>query len=466
MRPTIRRDRISRRKPAIKEFLKSTVLTPSGRDKNYYFGTPRSMFQSYKQYCVNNKKKYLAFKVFHRIRKQENVGIIQGDQYTDDMWIKLKYYQNEYERIDTLESTDLPERDRQMWLDQINEVLNPLIQHDTNANWQIAQYKQDMLNLRTNFNQLIIILDFTKWNQAAEGNVQDLIVVLASGWSGPLEEGQPFKPHLQYIDFTAECRKKFKGKKEVKVKQSFAYVKTALLELHNRKYLDNYASIIIWSDGGPSHFKVYKTHSWMPKFARITGKSIEWNNFYPNRGHNIADSHAGHAKRQVRKQEHVGELTKSVDQVESGISKLSNTTIIRLEATKINENDIQDRKPKGEPWVKKFFHFKYQLDGSIMCKALKHGPGDYQLKRTSIVKPKTLPQSQGRLAVITTKKSTESAPVFVTTPIPVLLPLPKPSPVIKYVLPQTAQHIPLLRTDFIKKRTRTPTKKFKLLDSN
>jgi len=78
------------------------------------------------------------------------------------------------------------------------------------------------------------------------------------------------------------------------VKQTFAYVKTALLELFNQQYLHGYNEIIIWSDGGPSHFKVYKTHSWMPKFAKKIDKFIEWNNFYPNRGHNIADGHAGH----------------------------------------------------------------------------------------------------------------------------------------------------------------------------
>jgi len=70
-----------------------------------------------------------------------------------------------------------------MWLDSIKEELKPLIKHDTNANWQISEYKKDMQSLRTNLRRLLLILDFTKWNQPSEGNVQDLIVVFATGCS-------------------------------------------------------------------------------------------------------------------------------------------------------------------------------------------------------------------------------------------------------------------------------------------
>jgi len=78
-----------------------------------------------------------------------------------------------------------------------------------------------MASLSWNLKRLILILDFTKWNQAKEGNIQDFVAVLATGWSGPLKEGKKFKPNLHYIDFTAECRKKTKGQKEIKVKQTF-----------------------------------------------------------------------------------------------------------------------------------------------------------------------------------------------------------------------------------------------------
>jgi len=173
---------------------------------------------------------------------------------------------------------DKTHHERQQWLNAIEEELVVLRQHDTNANWLIAEYKKDMLSLQEKLRTMVVIVDFTKWNQGKEGNVQNFITCLATGWVGPLEKGEEFKANLQYVDFTAECRKR---PKKVKVKQTFAYVKTSLLKLHEHGYFEGYDQIIIWSDGGPAHFKVYKTHSWMPEFQKITGKQFEWNNFYP-----------------------------------------------------------------------------------------------------------------------------------------------------------------------------------------
>jgi len=90
---------------------------------------------------------------------------------------------------------------------------------------------------------------------------------------------------------------------------------------------------------------------------------IEWNNFYPNQGHNIADSHAGHAKKQVRLLEQDFNLTRTIDNVEVGISKLSATNIIRLSPAEILENDEPKAVPIGDAWIKKYFHFIYDNDG-------------------------------------------------------------------------------------------------------
>ena len=64
--------------------------------------------------------------------------------------------------------------------------------------------------------------------------------------------------------------------------------------------LDGFTRIVLASDGGPGHFKVYKTQHWMSKWASDLAKRnahIEWNMFFANLGHNICDSHAGHMKR-------------------------------------------------------------------------------------------------------------------------------------------------------------------------
>jgi hypothetical protein len=64
--------------------------------------------------------------------------------------------------------------------------------------------------------------------------------------------------------------------------------------------LDDFKRRIIVSDGGPGHFKVYKTQYWMStwdaKLRRKHGISSEWNMYFANLGHNLCDGHAGKMK--------------------------------------------------------------------------------------------------------------------------------------------------------------------------
>lgn len=63
--------------------------------------------------------------------------------------------------------------------------------------------------------------------------------------------------------------------------------------------LEGFTSRIIVSDGGPGHFKVYKTQYWMSKWdAELRKKGIrtEWNMYFANLGHNLCDGHAGKMK--------------------------------------------------------------------------------------------------------------------------------------------------------------------------
>jgi hypothetical protein len=80
-----------------------------------------------------------------------------------------------------------------------------------------------------------------------------------------------------------------------------SYFKASLMHLHDSGNLDGWNKRIIASDGGPGHFKVYKTQYWMSKWcSELSKKSniyTEWNMFFANLGHNVCDSHAGHMKR-------------------------------------------------------------------------------------------------------------------------------------------------------------------------
>jgi hypothetical protein len=61
--------------------------------------------------------------------------------------------------------------------------------------------------------------------------------------------------------------------------------------------LDGFKRRVFASDGGPGHFKVYKTQYWMSVWAsELKGIKMEWNMYFANLGHNLCDGHAGKLK--------------------------------------------------------------------------------------------------------------------------------------------------------------------------
>lgn len=66
----------------------------------------------------------------------------------------------------------------------------------------------------------------------------------------------------------------------------------------------SFDEISIWSDGGPSHFKIYQTQFEMTELQKDHPKvKLTWNFFWANRGHNRCDGHAGNFKRAVRERQ-------------------------------------------------------------------------------------------------------------------------------------------------------------------
>ena len=143
--------------------------------------------------------------------------------------------------------------------------------------------------------------------------------------------------------------------------------------------LDNFNERIIASDGGPSHFKVYKTQYWMSKHCskQFSEKGIrtEWNMYFANLGHNICDSHAGHLKRQVKKAEGNFVHLSSVNDIVNCVDAVRNTTKHIFTADEINSHDIEKTKAVGGAFIKKYHHFSYPESGVVRCSYMKGEEG-------------------------------------------------------------------------------------------
>jgi len=89
-----------------------------------------------------------------RLRWEAHVQIRKGDQFVDEKWIQLHDVQGEIKQI---ESQGQGVHDFHFF--------SELEKHNTSANHQSASYKGDVKLLLDDPESLILILDFTKFNQ-------------------------------------------------------------------------------------------------------------------------------------------------------------------------------------------------------------------------------------------------------------------------------------------------------------
>lgn len=166
--------------------------------------------------------------------------------------------------------------------------------------------------------------------------------------------------------------------------------------------MDGFKRRIIASDGGPGHFKVYKTQYWMSVWnAQLRAKhgiTFEWNMYFSNLGHNLCDGHAGKLKvygiflhssscfvyfhlnlslRQVREAEgNYQPMVTAEDVIRAVGGKLSNTIDVLLEANQIHACDEDAVKAVGKGFIRKYHHFTYPSPGVVSCRYIK-GEGPY-----------------------------------------------------------------------------------------
>jgi len=147
--------------------------------------------------------------------------------------------------------------------DQVN--LTELQKHAQLARHQIEQWKKFKLNLQSH--QLLIVQDFSKHYTETE-KVNDFVMVFH--WKNASREIR-----WKYLDFLST------------EKQTFSFVRAVWLYLFDQtEELKNFRELLIWSDGGPQHFKIKKTTNFF-SYLRQKYKSIEYHFFASNCGHSM-----------------------------------------------------------------------------------------------------------------------------------------------------------------------------------
>jgi hypothetical protein len=362
VRPKITRDRITKKRPTLEKFFKKNTVVESGRQIPIFRGSKKSFFEKYIEFVKSRNEKPFSLKIFEKMRKKYRINIFSGDQFSDPRWIELRKLEQQRQQ---LVATSPLTREDASKVRELTIAIAPLLEHHKDANWMRNQCRKDIQDLKSNLENRVVYLDFTKWNQVTTGNVHSLVVVVCKGVQQPTGE-----TIISRQNYDCLCQKT----ESLPVTQTFPYVKTALLDLENRGAFEQAKRVIIWSDGGPGHFKVYKTQRWMTEFQQKTPETLwEWNCFLPHRGHNPCDAHAGHAKKKVREQEKNYHLSHDIQDIVTALGQLSNTEVILLDGKTILNNDEPRVVAKGtKGFIREMFHFEYPALNELKCQHVKN----------------------------------------------------------------------------------------------
>jgi len=132
--------------------------------------------------------------------------------------------------------------------------------------------------------------------------------------------------------------------------------------------LDNFNELLIWSDGGPQHFKIKKTSNFFSFLRGKYNKGIEYHFFASNHGHSMCDSHTGVGKQKLRREERSSQIqTKDLDAIADSYSQLKATTVFKLPPIDKTDTVSLSRDILSEG-IKKFHEFRYLSNGSVECR--------------------------------------------------------------------------------------------------
>jgi hypothetical protein len=140
-------------------------------------------------------------------------------------------------------------------------------------------------------------------------------------------------------------------------KQIYAYVEGSLFDFISTYIPHNVQRIYVFSDGGPHHFKIWKTVNLFHYLAKMFEISMEYHFFESYHGSSLCDAHAGHVKKAIRYLIRDGTKITTLDELMPKLKRLDlkNAT---FEVMKLLETTLIETLKKV-PALKKLYKFVY-----------------------------------------------------------------------------------------------------------
>jgi hypothetical protein len=149
-----------------------------------------------------------------------------------------------------------------------------------------------------------------------------------------------------------------------KEKQTNVFVESAWRQMmkQHQEFFQDFDHFIVWSDGGPQHFKVIKTMGFFANFHNEFNKKIEYNFFASYHGKSECDAHAGVMKRAITQSKLEYHRITNEASVAQVTKHLKSTEIMILENPVSKFATVEFDGP-----VKKWHKFQYVGNNRVSC---------------------------------------------------------------------------------------------------
>jgi hypothetical protein len=250
-------------------WIRQTCPVPSGSKypKHYQYMTDKDL---YTKFLSEPSLPKVSKSTFLRAKSLINIRIVNFDFTTS-----CPYCDPEYTRTVVDESDDSDEESNK------SSDTKSFEEHQEYIQVQSGEFKRTHDNLGEN--EMLIVMDFTSvavpWGKSKSLFVNDLIITI-------YEKNKP----AEWVNYMSTSDDK----------QMFDYVEGAIVDFWETYIPKHITKIVIFSDGGPHHFKIWSTINLFHYLVKLYRMQIAYNFFESYHGASLCDAHAGHVKRAIR----------------------------------------------------------------------------------------------------------------------------------------------------------------------
>ena len=279
--------------------------------------------------------------------------------------------------------------EKKLKIQDLKEKIEKFSEHEKLYQHQEKQYDNDIEQLKVD--ECIVVQDFSSKFHTVDtinqsqmewfnlNTTNDLVLTLITKLTDD-------KLKYQYFNYFSED------------KNDSLYVKCAWMQFIEDINLNSFKKVIIWSDGGPKHFKCAKN---LYFFSTLFNSKVVYNFFASCHGKGPCDSHLGVIKRRLKEFLLEKDIT-SVEDIINVVKLQPNSNGVEIEIDPTLNHKVT-KLPEG---IKKYHNFTFENTGVIKCNLLTNDSEEPTIQRLAKI-PDEYGENDVKYVCIGVDESTE-----------------------------------------------------------